>query len=238
MSSLLLTPQVVFSNVSKCLDLGNKPQWIVQDCSGTLHSGELVLLVGPSGCGKTTLLSLLSGILSPTHGKINVFGHELTTLSEEDKTILRRQTMGFIFQNYHLVPTLTAAQNVTIPLLAQGVAHEEALERSIRTLNEVHMGAYAHHFPNQLSGGQQQRIAIARALVHNPQFILCDEPTAALDEASGQNIMRILKESVSSCDRIVLIVTHDPRIYGYADRILTMNDGKILGVSPDIKTEH
>jgi putative ABC transport system ATP-binding protein len=221
------TRSIVFSDVSKCIHSGDIDQWIVHDCSGALHEGELVLLVGPSGCGKTTLLSLLSGILSPTKGQINVFGHELTTLSEHDKTVLRRHAMGFIFQNYHLIPTLTAAQNVAIPLLAQGTPDDEALDRAAQTLDTVQMYSYAHHHPNQLSGGQQQRIAIARALVHNPKFILCDEPTAALDEASGQNIMRILKECVSSHHRVVLIVTHDPRIYSYADRMLHMKDGTL-----------
>lgn len=221
------TRSIVFSDVSKCIHSGGIDQWIVRNCSGTLHEGELVLLVGPSGCGKTTLLSLLSGILSPTKGTINIFGHELTTLNEENKTLLRRHTMGFIFQNYHLVPTLTAAQNVAIPLLAQGMRNDEALERAVQTLDQVHMRPYAERYPNQLSGGQQQRVAIARALVHNPKFILCDEPTAALDEASGQNIMRILKDCVSSSHRVVLIVTHDPRIYSYADRMLEMQDGML-----------
>ena len=218
---------IIFSKVSKCIHSGGTDQWIVRDCSGTLNEGELVLLVGPSGCGKTTLLSLLSGILSLTHGIITVFGHELATLSEENKTLLRRNAMGFIFQNYHLVPTLTAAQNVAIPLLAQGMPTDEALERAASTLDEVQMRSYVARYPNQLSGGQQQRIAIARALVHNPKFILCDEPTAALDEASGQNIMRILKDCVASDHRVVLIVTHDPRIYSYADRMLEMKDGML-----------
>ena len=222
---------IEFFNLSKCIQSGTETQWILQNASGRLNGGQIVLLVGPSGCGKTTLLSILSGILSPTSGSVKIFGQDLSQLSEQQKTLFRRHHMGFIFQNYNLVPSLTVLENITIPLLAQGVPQELIHVRGLNMLTSLDMQSFSQHYPEQLSGGQQQRVAIGRALIHKPKFILCDEPTAALDQASGQNVMTLLKNLATSPERIVLIVTHDPRIYSYASIILEMKEGRIVSSS-------
>jgi putative ABC transport system ATP-binding protein len=197
----------------------------------SLEAGRLTLLVGPSGCGKTTLLSILTGILSPTGGEVEVMGERITRLRGRRKAIFRRQTLGFIFQQYNLLPALSAAENAAVPLLAAGVPFEKAVRRAADTLARMGMAEHASKLPNQLSGGQQQRVAIARSLVHEPAVIVCDEPTAALDEASGQNVMQILREIASEPRHAVLAVTHDNRIFHFADRIVRMNDGRITGES-------
>ncbi|ETZ05152.1 MULTISPECIES: ABC transporter ATP-binding protein [Holospora] len=218
---------IEFFDVSKSIQSGDQTQWILKNVNGTLHPGQIILLVGPSGCGKTTLLSILSGILSPTTGTVKVFGQDLGKLSEQQKTVFRRHHMGFIFQNYNLVPSLNVEQNVSIPLLAQGMRSELIALRVKKILSLLEMESFMQYYPEQLSGGQQQRIAIGRALIHEPRFILCDEPTAALDEASGKNVMMLLKNLASSSQRIILVVTHDNRIYSYGNCILEMKNGCI-----------
>ncbi len=195
----------------------------------SVEAGRLTLLVGPSGCGKTTLLSILTGILSPTAGHVDVMGERITTLRGRRKTLFRRERLGFIFQQYNLLPALTAAENAAIPLVAAGVALEEAAERALATLDRIGMREHAEKLPSQLSGGQLQRVAIARALVHAPAVIVCDEPTAALDEHTGHTVMEILRDIASDPSHAVLVVTHDNRVYHFADRIVAMNDGRITG---------
>jgi putative ABC transport system ATP-binding protein len=193
--------------------------------------GELTMLVGPSGCGKTTLLSILSGTLRPTAGEVTVMGQTITSMRDADKVRLRRKRIGFIFQQYNLLPALTAAENAAMALVTDGVPLKVASERARKVLETLGMGPHADKLPRQLSGGQQQRVAIARAIVHEPDLVVCDEPTAALDAETGRQVMGLLKEAAAGPGRAVLVVTHDNRIYGYADRIIAMEDGRIVGDS-------
>ncbi len=200
---------------------------VLHGVSVDVKAGELTYLVGESGSGKTTLISIIAGILYPTGGDISVFGTDIYKLSDTALVKFRLATIGFIFQQYNLIPTLTAAENAAIPLIADGVKRSEAIERGRALLEKLNIANQADKFPRQLSGGQQQRVAIARALVHQPKLIVCDEPTAALDARSGRRVMDLLREVALSQDRAVIIVTHDNRIFDLADRILQMEDGRI-----------
>jgi putative ABC transport system ATP-binding protein len=197
-----------------------------------IEAGRLTMLVGPSGCGKTTLLSIVTGILSPTAGDVDVLGERITALRGKKKALFRRESLGFIFQQYNLLPALSAAENAAVPLVAAGIPLDAAARRAQATLERIGMAEHAHKLPSQLSGGQMQRVAIARALVHEPAVIVCDEPTAALDEHTGQTVMAILREIADDPKHAVLVVTHDNRIYHFADRIVRMNDGRITGEAP------
>ena len=192
--------------------------------------GELLLLVGPSGCGKTTLLSVLCGILDATSGDVEVFGQRMDRMSQEQKTAFRRENIGFIFQQYNLLPSLTAAENVAVPLLIHDVPWEDAVTQARAALAQVGLSDRTEFLPTKLSGGQQQRVAIARAMVTRPRLIVCDEPTAALDGHTGQMILQVFRDQVLSHERAIVIVTHDSRIFGFGDRIADMRDGRILGV--------
>lgn len=194
------------------------------------HTGEITMLVGPSGCGKTTLLSAIAGTLRVDSGLIDVFGHSLEKMSGAALTRFRSETIGFIFQQFNLIPTLTVAENVGIPLLIQGESSRTALKRSRAILEKVGLGDRWKERPNKLSGGQQQRVAIARALVHEPPLVICDEPTAALDAQNGEIVLDLFRQVARSADRAVIIVTHDNRIFPYADRIARMDDGEIVEV--------
>ena len=191
--------------------------------------GELTYLVGESGSGKTTLISIIAGILYPSQGSVSVFGTEIYELGENALVGFRLSNIGFIFQQYNLIPTLTAAENASVPLVAAGMKRAEAVARAARTLEQLNIGQLADRLPRQLSGGQQQRVAIARALVHDPRLIVCDEPTAALDASAGRRVMDLLRAVAIQPDRAVIIVTHDNRIFDLADRILEIEDGRIVG---------
>jgi putative ABC transport system ATP-binding protein len=193
-------------------------------------TGEILMLVGPSGCGKTTLLSAIAGTLKIESGEINVFGHELERMSGRALTRFRSENIGFIFQQFNLIPTLSIAENVGVPLLIQGVSSGKALRRSREVLEKVGLGARWKDRPNKLSGGQQQRVAIARALVHEPPLVICDEPTASLDAQNGEIVLDLFRQVARSPERAVIIVTHDNRIFSYADRIARMDDGEIVEV--------
>jgi putative ABC transport system ATP-binding protein len=207
---------------------------VLDDISIDIRLGELTMLVGPSGCGKTTLISIISGILSVTNGQIDLMGQDLIAMKDRAKVLFRRHNIGFIFQQYNLLPALSAAENAAMPLLAAGMKDKDAIQKAKEVLNKIGMQDHVDKLPRQLSGGQQQRVAIARALVHNPKLIICDEPTAALDAKTGNGIMEILRDVANQKDRAVLIVTHDNRIYHFADRILEMSDGKIINdTTPD-----
>jgi putative ABC transport system ATP-binding protein len=190
--------------------------------------GELQLIVGPSGCGKTTLLSVIAGTLVPDEGIVTVLGEDLTRMSKGKVTDFRRRNIGFIFQQFNLIPTLSVAENVGIPLLIQGVGNSEALKRARAVLDAVGLGDRWKERPNKLSGGQQQRVAIARALVHEPPLVICDEPTAALDSQNGEIVLELFRNVARSPERAVIIVTHDNRIFSYADRIARMDDGEVV----------
>ena len=192
-----------------------------------VKAGEFMMLVGPSGCGKTTLISVIAGILDPDGGECRVFGRDYKHMSTREKTRFRGENIGFVFQAFNLLPTLTAAENAAVPLFINGVPRKAAVERAREMLGRVGLGDRGHSLPSQLSGGQQQRVAIARALVHNPRLIVCDEPTSALDEKTGHTVMELMRELALSDGRALVVVTHDARIFGFADRIAKMNDGHV-----------
>jgi putative ABC transport system ATP-binding protein len=193
--------------------------------------GELSFLVGPSGCGKTTLISIIAGLLRRTGGELSVLGARMDDLSDAERIVFRRKNLGFVFQQYNLLPALTAAENVAVPLLAAGVPRKEAVEKSRSLLSLLGLGNRTSALPSALSGGQQQRVALARALVHGPRLVVCDEPTAALDHSSGKAVMELLAGNAVQPDRAVIIVTHDTRVFQYADSIARMDDGRIVEVT-------
>ena len=194
----------------------------------SLVGGELTLLMGPSGSGKTTLLSVLGCMLTPTTGGVQIHGSSTTGLGSEDLARLRRENVGFVFQSYHLFPTLTAAENVRLALDVRGERSQAARIKAERALATVGLSHKTKSFPRALSGGEQQRVAIARAIVGDPSLVLADEPTAALDSESGQAVMTLLAEIAKDPKRALFIVTHDPRIMPFADRILRIEDGQIV----------
>jgi putative ABC transport system ATP-binding protein len=189
--------------------------------------GQMTLLVGQSGCGKTTLISIFAGLLDPTSGSLQVLGEDLIKMSDRRKVVFRRKNIGFVFQQYNLLPALTAAENAAVPLLINGVRRAEAVEQAKELLERVGMADRVDALPSQLSGGQQQRVAIARALIHEPKLLVCDEPTAALDAKSGKTVMELIRKVAVKEDRTVIVVTHDNRVFGFGDRIVHMNDGRI-----------
>lgn len=196
--------------------------------------GELVMLVGPSGCGKTTLISLVAGILDHDEGDCRVLQQDLRTMGQAKKTRFRGSNVGFVFQAYNLLPTLTALENVAVPLLILGASRQDAQSKAKEILLQVGLEERLHALPAQLSGGQQQRVAIARALVHLPRLVVCDEPTSALDAETGQLVMEVIRRMALARDRALIIVTHDNRIFNFADRIARMEDGRILTVESQV----
>ncbi len=192
-----------------------------------VQSGALTLLVGESGCGKTTLISIMAATLEPTTGEVVALGTNLTRLPDRDRVRFRGENIGFVFQQFNLLPALTAQENVAVPLLILGRPRKQALEEAAVLLEKVNLGDKMHHRPTQLSGGQQQRVAIARALVHKPKLLVCDEPTSALDGKSGRTVMELIQNVAVGVGRAVVVVTHDKRVYDFADRIVTMEDGRI-----------
>lgn len=215
------------SSLTKIFSSGQEEIQVLHGINLTLYKGELAMLVGPSGCGKTTLLSILTGILSPTQGQVWVGETEITSLPQMQQALFRRHHVGFVFQQFNLIPALTAAENVAAPLLAGHIPVAHAIKTAHTFLTKMGLKDHAEHYPNQLSGGQQQRVAFARALVNHPKIIVCDEPTSALDEHTGQKVMEVLKSMAVQPDVGVIVVTHDPRIFHFADRIIHMNDGRI-----------
>ncbi len=196
--------------------------------------GELLMLVGPSGCGKTTLISVIAGILDRDEGECVVFGQDFGRMSQRARTRWRGENIGFVFQAFNLLPTLNAAENVAVPLMILGESRAGAVKRGREMLERMGLGDRWKSYPSQLSGGQQQRVAIARALVHGPKLIVCDEPTSALDHDTGHVIMRLMKTVAVAEDRALVIVTHDSRIFGFADRIARMDDGRVERVVRDV----
>jgi putative ABC transport system ATP-binding protein len=203
-----------------------------------VRAGEQTYLVGESGSGKTTLISIMCGILWPTLGEVKVFGTDIYDLGDTELVEFRLKNIGFIFQQYNLIPSIDAASNAAVPLLAQGMARAEARERAEAMLAKLNIADQAAKLPSQLSGGQQQRVAIARALVHAPRLVVCDEPTAALDARSGRRVMDLLREVAVAEDRACVIVTHDNRIFDLADRILVLEDGRITHDGKGVPEEH
>jgi putative ABC transport system ATP-binding protein len=192
-----------------------------------IPDSEMTLLIGPSGCGKTTLISVVAGLLYPTAGRVEVFGEDLARLSDDARVAFRRQNIGFVFQQYNLLPALTAVENACLPLVIQGVRRETALDRAAEMLTMLGLGKRLDALPNRLSGGEQQRVAFARAQVHDPRLLVCDEPTSALDAAAGLKVMQLLRETAVKPGRAVIVVTHDSRIFEFGDRLVHMSDGRI-----------
>jgi len=222
-----VTKAVQVSDVDKTFHSGDSVVHALKNVTLEARFGELAMIVGPSGCGKTTLLSVIAGTLNYDKGEIELFGQNLRSLNDAELTEFRKKNVGFIFQHYRLIPTLSVLDNVTVPLILNGVHYKEAEARSAEVLGKVGLKGKESEHPGTLSGGQQQRVAIARALVHEPRLIICDEPTAALDAETGHIALELLVNVARSPERSVIIVTHDNRIYKYADRMFKMDDGRI-----------
>lgn len=220
-------PAIRIDGIVKSFGSGDTRVEVLRGISAAIEAGQLTYLVGESGSGKTTLISIIAGILFPDAGRVSLFGTDIYALPGNDLVRFRLANIGFIFQQYNLLPTLTAAENAAVPLIAAGMQRAQAVERGAAVLERLGLGPQVDRLPRQLSGGQQQRVAIARALVHEPRLVVCDEPTAALDAASGRRVMELLKDVALEADRAVLIVTHDNRIFSLADRIIGMEDGRI-----------
>lgn len=193
----------------------------------SIYANQLTLLVGPSGSGKTTLLSIMTSILTPDEGDLFLLGKDIHKMPENERAHFCGQNLGIVFQSLFLIPSLTAAENVSLPLLIKGESEKTAMEKSIAALKEVNIAHRSHSSPDNLSKGQQQRVAIARAIVNDAKIIVCDEPTSALDHAAGMEIMAILQDLALHSSRSVLVVTHDQRIFSFADRIVSISDGQI-----------
>jgi putative ABC transport system ATP-binding protein len=192
--------------------------------------GELTFVVGPSGSGKTTLLSVVAGLLDHDDGTLQVLDADMGALSSAERLAFRRHNIGFLFQQYNLLPALTAVENVSVPLIANGVSRRQAEARASEFIEAVGLTPRRFAIPAELSGGQQQRVALARALVHEPKLVICDEPTAALDHKTGDAVMELLAKHALSEDRAVIVVTHDSRVLGFGDRIAYMDDGRIVQI--------
>jgi putative ABC transport system ATP-binding protein len=216
--------------VTKAYGTGDAKVTALRGVDLDVRRGELLMLVGPSGCGKTTLISVIAAIVDQDAGECVVLDRELRHMDRSERACFRGVSIGFVFQAFNLLPSLTAAENVAVPLLINGVPRKRVLAEAREILDAIGLGARTGALPAQLSGGQQQRVAIARALVHNPKLIVCDEPTSNLDRETGHSMMELLRRVAQSPDRALLVVTHDARIFEFADRIARMDDGKIIEV--------
>lgn len=221
-----MTPILQTHNISKSYRIGNRELTVLRDVSLTIEAGEFVAVIGSSGSGKSTLLSLMSGLDSPTNGRIFIHNRDITDLSEDELAPLRNATIGYVFQSFHLVPSLSAIENIMFPAELQGVADARAKAESL--LQRVGLLDRADNFPHQLSGGEKQRVAICRALINNPQVIFADEPTGNLDSSNGQAILDLLRELQRERQTTLVLVTHDPAIAATADRIIQLQDGEVV----------
>ena len=224
--------------IARDFTAGQQTLRVLHDINVDIRAGELTYLVGESGSGKTTLISIMCGILYPTEGDVRVFGTDIYALDDTALVNFRLENIGFIFQQYNLIPSIDAASNAAVPLIARGMDRREARERAVEMLAKLNIADQAAKLPNQLSGGQQQRVAIARALVHEPRLVVCDEPTAALDAKSGRRVMDLLREVAVAADRACIIVTHDNRIFDLADRILVLEDGRLMHDGTDLPKDY
>ncbi len=222
------TPAVRTQALTRSFGDGDESVQVLRGVDYQAGFGALNYLVGPSGCGKTTLLSIVAGLLEPGDGDLEVLGERPQRFGARARAAFRRERLGFVFQQYHLLPALTAAENAAVTLIAAGMARTRAVERARALLHELGLGGRADALPKHLSGGQQQRVALARALVHEPLLVLCDEPTAALDAESGRRVVELLRAVAVRPDRAVIVVTHDNRIFDFAGRIDHMEDGRIV----------
>jgi putative ABC transport system ATP-binding protein len=215
-------------DLGKTYGEGNAIVTALNSVNLAIEKGQFVAVMGPSGCGKSTLLHLIGGLDRPTTGSVSIDGKDISKMKDEELTELRRRKMGFVFQFFNLIPVLSAAENAALPLILDGIKPEAAQARAAEWLERNQMGDRLTHRPDQLSGGQQQRVAIARAMVSEPLMLLADEPTGNLDSRSSDEIASLLRQAVTDWGRTVLMVTHDPRIAAYADRIVFLKDGKVV----------
>ena len=212
----------------KTFSVGNESLTVLKSVNLSIQAGQFVGIMGPSGSGKSTLLYLLGGLDRPTQGEIVVAGYPVSVLNSEGLALFRSRTIGFVFQAFYLVPTLTALENVGLPGVFLGISRDERNQRAFQLLRALGMADRAEHRPSQLSGGQQQRVAIARALFNAPPIIMCDEPTGALDSKTGQTVMRLLQMLARKQHKTVVVVTHDPGVAQYADRMVQFKDGNVV----------
>ena len=217
-------------DIIKTFNAGDAEVKALQGITLDVYEHELLMLVGPSGCGKTTFVSALTALLSFESGSCKILGKEISTMENEEKTAFRGENIGFVFQSFNLLPSLSALENIALPLTIVGVKRAKALSQAREMLKAVELELKSDTKPNNLSGGQQQRVAIARALVHTPKIVICDEPTSSLDHKSGQVVMELLKKMTKEKGATMIVVTHDSRIYKYADRMAYMEDGKIIKI--------
>jgi len=221
---------VLAEGITKWFGEGDAKVQALRGLDLEIGMGELAMLVGPSGCGKTTLISIIAGLLDASDGDLEVLGARPNEMTRQEQILFRRKNLGFVFQQFNLLPTLTAAENVAVPLFIAGANRRQAIEQASDLLNELGLGDRLSHLPRDLSGGQQQRVAIARALIHDPRLVVCDEPTSALDAKTGHLVMELFSEVAVSPDRALVVVTHDSRIYQFADTIARMEDGRVIDV--------
>jgi putative ABC transport system ATP-binding protein len=219
---------VVTENLTKIYGVGETAVVALDHVNTAVEMGEFVAIMGPSGCGKSTLLHLIGGLDTPTEGRVVLDGRDLSALNDDALTDLRRHKIGFVFQFFNLIPVLPAVDNAALPMLLDGLKPNQARERAADWLKRLGLGDRSQSRPDQLSGGQQQRVAIARALAMEPAVVLADEPTGNLDTRSGDDIAGLLRQIASEWKRTVIMVTHDPRIAAYADRIIFLKDGKVV----------
>jgi putative ABC transport system ATP-binding protein len=230
-----LNSAVVCRDVRKSFGQGDAAVEVLRGVDFEAAQGKLTFLVGPSGCGKTTLISVIAGLLDKNSGEVELFGQGLETLTARERILFRRKNLGFVYQQFNLLPALTAAENAAVPLMAAGVTRAQAVDRAKALLVKLGLEHRLGALPEKLSGGQQQRVTLARALVHEPRLIVCDEPTAALDHATGEAVMELLAENAVHPERAVIVVTHDNRVFHFADAIAHMDDGRI--VKTEVKRE-
>jgi len=226
-----MSTQISIRQVKKFFQEGARGVPVLHGIDLDVGAGEVVLIMGPSGSGKTTLLSIMGCILRATSGSVRIAGREVATLPERELPAVRLQHIGFIFQGFNLFPTLTVGENVELSLDLKGVPTARAKEEARRLLEQVDLADKCDSFPADLSGGQKQRVAVARALAGSPSLILADEPTAALDSHSGRNVMRILQNLAHAQNKAVVVVTHDNRVLEFGDRIVRMEDGRIVSTT-------
>jgi putative ABC transport system ATP-binding protein len=220
---------LIAQQVTREYKSGDQNLAVLKDVSFTVEQGDFVAIVGPSGSGKTTLLGLLAGLDTPTRGKVILDGHDLTTMSENERARLRGEKVGFVFQTFQLIPTLTARENIAVPLELQG--SDGASERAGDLLEKVGLQERGHHFPMQLSGGEQQRVALARAFANSPRILFADEPTGNLDAATGGRVFDLLATLNRESGSTIILVTHDATLAGRASRVIRLSDGRVVSDS-------
>jgi putative ABC transport system ATP-binding protein len=230
-------PLVSCQGVTKYFGVGDTKTTALRGVDLDLRAGQLSLITGPSGCGKTTLISIIAGLLNPSEGQVSVLGSELSQLGGRGLVEFRARNIGFVFQQYNLLPALSAAENAAVPLIISGSPRNKAMALAREGLAAVGLAHRTNSFPAQLSTGQQQRVAIARALINQPKLLVCDEPTAALDAHAGQTVMQLIKQVAVQPDRAVIVVTHDNRVFEFGDRIVEMSDGRIERIEDGVETD-